>query len=100
MKPFSAEEIHGVWGTVLLPILKDQSIDWEVLGNALKFTLDAGLNGIYTNGSAGEFYNQTEAEFDKLTELQEDIDQAIDDGLENDNFNEVLQLYLYDKDYT
>tara|TARA_R110002167_G_scaffold236644_1_gene441848 strand:- start:140 stop:397 length:258 start_codon:yes stop_codon:yes gene_type:complete len=38
--------------------------------------------------------------FDKLTELQEDIDQAIDDGLENDDFNEVLQLYLYDKDYT
>ena len=32
--------------------------------------------------------------------LKEDIDQAIEDGLENDDFNEVLQLYLYDKDYT
>ena len=69
MKPFSADEIFGVWGTVLLPILKDQSIDWEELAHALDFMIDAGLNGIYTNGSAGEFYNQTEEEFDQLSEL-------------------------------
>lgn len=94
MKPFSAEEIHGVWGTVLLPILKDQSIDWEVLEKALKFTLDAGLNGIYTNGSAGEFYNQTEAEFDKLSELvaQEAENAGVPFQLGCGHFNPCLSL--------
>ncbi len=41
--------------------------------------------------------------FDKLTELQEDIEQTIDDSRGSgkfDEFNEVLQLYLYDKDYS
>lgn len=69
MRHFSAEEIKGIWGTVMLPILKDQSIDWEVLEESLKFTLKAGLNGIYTNGSAGEFHNQTEEEFEKVSEI-------------------------------
>lgn len=41
--------------------------------------------------------------FDKLTELQEDIEQTIDDSRGSgkfDEFDEVLQLYLYDKDYS
>jgi hypothetical protein len=41
--------------------------------------------------------------FDKLTELQEDIEQTIDDSRGSgkfDEFDEVLQLYLYDKDFS
>ena len=41
--------------------------------------------------------------FDKLYELQDDIEQTIDDSRGSgkfDEFDEVLQLYLYDKDYS
>ncbi len=27
------------------------------------------VNGIYSNGTAAEFYNQTEGEFDKISQL-------------------------------
>jgi dihydrodipicolinate synthase/N-acetylneuraminate lyase len=68
MNPLRSEEIIGVWGTVLLPIREDETIDWFLLDKEIETLLDAGLHGVYTNGTAGEFYNQTEAEFDTLSE--------------------------------
>lgn len=68
MKPLRADEIIGIWGTVLLPIQKNDSIDWRFLDEEIGALMAAGLHGIYTNGTAGEFYNQSEAEFDTLSE--------------------------------
>ncbi|WP_163379979.1 dihydrodipicolinate synthase family protein [Cyclobacterium sp. SYSU L10401] len=68
MKPLGAEEIVGVWGTVLLPVQKNEAIDWGLLDEEIALLLNTGLHGIYTNGTAGEFYNQSESEFDTLSE--------------------------------
>ncbi|MBD3630474.1 dihydrodipicolinate synthase family protein [Cyclobacterium sp.] len=68
MKSLRAEEIVGVWGTVLLPVQEDEAIDWGRLDEEIAVLLESGLHGIYTNGTAGEFYNQTESEFDTLSE--------------------------------
>ena len=41
--------------------------------------------------------------FDKLIALETEIEQSIDDSRDSgkfDEFDEVLQLYLYDKDYS
>lgn len=58
--------IFGNWATLLLPINKDNSIDWEALAEEIDILIDTEPNGIYSNGTAGEFYNQTEKEFDRI----------------------------------
>ncbi len=69
MNPLTATELHGNWGTLLLPITDDDSIDWHLLEQEIDHLLLAGVDGIYSNGSAGEFYTQTEAEFDQVSAL-------------------------------
>ena len=69
MKPLSAAEIRGNWATLLLPIQADDTIDFTLLAEEIDRFAAARVNGVYSNGSAGEFYTQTEAEFDRLHAL-------------------------------
>lgn len=68
MKPLAAEEIRGNWATVLLPINRDETIDWARLDAELDFILQTKPDGVYTNGTAGEFLTQTESEFARLSQ--------------------------------
>ncbi|MBY5360078.1 dihydrodipicolinate synthase family protein [Rhizobium leguminosarum] len=58
--------IGGNWASLLLPIAADDSIEFDKLGEEVDILIDAGVDGIYSNGTAGEFHNQTEAEFDRI----------------------------------
>jgi len=69
MQPLSAKQITGNWVTLLLPINGDDSINYSLLGEEIDKIIACGVNGIYSNGTAGEFYNQTEEEFDRINEL-------------------------------
>lgn len=69
MKPLRAEEIRGSWATLLLPINADDSIDDVRLAEEIDYLIQAGVSGIYSNGTAGEFYAQTEAEFDRISQM-------------------------------
>jgi 4-hydroxy-tetrahydrodipicolinate synthase len=69
MKPLLPTEIRGNWATLLLPIRADDSIDYDLLGAEIDRFIAARVNGIYSNGSAGEFYTQTEDEFDRVNQL-------------------------------
>lgn len=69
MKMLTAKDLKGNWGTLLLPINTDDSIDYGRLGEELDYLTRAGLDGIYSNGTAGEFHNQTEEEFLRVQEL-------------------------------
>jgi dihydrodipicolinate synthase/N-acetylneuraminate lyase len=69
MKPLAASEIHGNWATLLLPINDDDSIDFARLADEIDAIVTAKVNGVYSNGTAGEFYAQTEDEFDRVSEL-------------------------------
>ena len=60
---------RGIWGAVMLPLDVAGDIDWAALAEAVDILGASGLAGIYTNGTAGEFHTQTEAEFDRLTDL-------------------------------
>lgn len=62
-------EIHGNWATLLLPLNTDDSIDFGRLGAELDHFIAARVNGIYSNGSAGEFYTQSEDEFDRISAM-------------------------------
>lgn len=66
MKPLRSHEIFGNWATLLLPINDDDTINYHQLADEIDMLISCGVNGIYSNGTAGEFYNQTEDEFDKI----------------------------------
>jgi dihydrodipicolinate synthase/N-acetylneuraminate lyase len=63
---------HGIWGTILLPVDAHDQIDWGALAEELDLLLASGLHGVYANGTAGEFHNQTEAEYERLVQLVAD----------------------------
>lgn len=77
MKPLSAKEIRGNWATLLLSIQSDDSIDYKLLEAELDYFIQARVNGVYSNGSAGEFYTQTEDEFDRINTLLADKCNAV-----------------------
>lgn len=61
--------VSGNWASLLLPINADDSIDFARLDTAIDVLIAAGVDGIYSNGTACEFYAQTEAEFDAIQAL-------------------------------
>ncbi|GAA2108420.1 dihydrodipicolinate synthase family protein [Actinomadura alba] len=72
MRALTAGTLTGTWATVLLPIGEDDRIDWERLSEQVRELVAAGVDGIYTNGSSGEFWAQTEEEFDRLSTVVAD----------------------------
>jgi 4-hydroxy-tetrahydrodipicolinate synthase len=69
MQPLAGKDIRGNWGTVLLPINPDDTIDWPRLRDEIDALITFAPDGIYTNGTAGEFWSLSEHEFDRITAL-------------------------------
>ncbi len=69
MKPLSSKNIYGNWATLLLATGPDGDIDFIKLNDEIDVLIASNPNGIYSNGTAGEFYSQTEEEFLKISEL-------------------------------
>ncbi len=69
MQKLTATTLRGNWATLLLPINENDTIDYFRLADELDYLIAAGVDGIYSNGTAGEFYNQTEEEFDRINQL-------------------------------
>lgn len=65
----NAANLRGNWATLLLPVRQDESIDLTLLAEEIDQLIDFGVDGIYSNGTAGEFHNQTESEFDHINGL-------------------------------
>ncbi len=69
MLPFTARDIRGTYATLLLPLREDDSIDYDRLQQQLGYYAAAGIDGIYSNGTAGEFFSQSAAEYQKVSRL-------------------------------
>jgi dihydrodipicolinate synthase/N-acetylneuraminate lyase len=69
MRPLTADDLRGVWGTVLLPLRDDDRIDFGRLADQLDRLVAAGLSGIYAHGTAGEFNTLDDGEYDRINEL-------------------------------
>lgn len=65
----TAKTLRGNWGTLLLPVNANESIDYTRLAEEIDYLIAAGIDGIYSNGTAGEFHSQTEDEFYNIQEL-------------------------------
>lgn len=66
MKPLKAEQIVGSWAPVMLPLNDDDTIDYTSLAEQIDYLCASKVSGIYSNGTSGEFYCQSEEEFDRL----------------------------------
>jgi dihydrodipicolinate synthase/N-acetylneuraminate lyase len=69
MKPLQSNQIYGNWDTLLLATDKNEDIDFVKMNDEIDVLIASKPNGIYSNGTAGEFYAQTEEEFLKISEL-------------------------------
>ncbi len=69
MKPLRFNEITGNWATLLLATDDRGDIVYSKLADEIDILIASQPNGIYSNGTAGEFYSQTEDEFDRISLL-------------------------------
>jgi 4-hydroxy-tetrahydrodipicolinate synthase len=69
MESLKYNEIYGNWATLLLATESNGSISYPKLSDEIDVLIASCPNGIYSNGTAGEFYTQTEEEFDKISEM-------------------------------
>lgn len=77
MQPFLSSQITGTWATLLLPINADDSIDFSRLREELSILLSSGVNGIYSGGTAGEFYALSEEEYRQVNELMAQMCESV-----------------------
>lgn len=68
MKPLSSDQIRGNWATLLSAWNADDSLDPGRVAAEIDALIAMRVDGIYSNGTAGEFHTQTEAEFDQISE--------------------------------
>jgi len=69
MKTLTNKDIFGNWATLLLTTNKKGEIDFSRLSDEIDILISSHPNGIYSNGTACEFYSQSEVEFDRISLL-------------------------------
>lgn len=66
MESLKFDKIYGNWATLLLATENGGAINYSKLSDEIDVLTASSPNGIYSNGTAGEFYSQTEDEFDQI----------------------------------
>ncbi len=66
---YMTNQLKGVWGTIQVPFDKRENVDYVLLDEQIQYLGATSLHGVYSNGTAAEFFNQTEDEFDDIHAL-------------------------------
>ena len=69
MHPLTHTTLVGNWATLLLATNKNGEIDYKRMGDEIDILIASSPCGIYSNGTAGEFYTQNEEEFIKKVSI-------------------------------
>lgn len=69
MESLTSESLRGNWATLLLTTDKDGTIDFSRLADEIDVLIGSGADGIYSNGTACEFYSQSMDEFIRTSEI-------------------------------
>lgn len=69
MTPLTRQNLQGIWCSIQLPINQDNTINYNALEEEIEYLTSTSVQGLYSNGTAAEFYNQTEAEFDRIHDI-------------------------------
>lgn len=67
MKPLTSDQIRGNWATLICAWNDDDTVDLPRIAAEIDTLIDMHVDGIYCNGTAGEFHTQTEDEFDLIS---------------------------------
>ncbi|HUV21413.1 MAG TPA: dihydrodipicolinate synthase family protein [Gammaproteobacteria bacterium] len=67
-------KFEGIYTPVITPYREDASIDYQRLGEIVDFLIDAGVHGIISAGTTGEYYAQT---MEERFELMKFIHQRV-----------------------
>jgi len=76
MKPLTANAIRGNWATLLTAWNDDDALDLPLVANEIDALIAMRVDGIYSNGTAGEFHAQTDDEFDRVSQCLADKCEA------------------------
>jgi 4-hydroxy-tetrahydrodipicolinate synthase len=68
MERLRADQIRGNWATLLSAWNVDDSLDLGRVAAEIDALIGMRVDGIYSNGTAGEFHAQTEDEFDRISQ--------------------------------
>ena len=69
MKPLTSGLVFGNWATLLLATDSRGCLDYSRLSDEVDVLIDSRPNGIYSNGTACEFYSQSMDEFVRISEM-------------------------------
>ena len=69
MKPLESKDVRGNWATLLLSWNEDESLDVARVSAEIDTLVAMQVDGVYANGTAGEFHALTEDEFDQVSGL-------------------------------
>lgn len=69
MNPLTHNTLKGNWATLLLATENNGNLNIHALEEEIDVLISSSPCGIYSNGTAGEFYAQTEKEFFLISEL-------------------------------
>lgn len=65
----TAGSLRGVWAALLTPWDDDDGVDESRLAAEVRAFAASGIHGVYTGGTAGEFYAQDDGTFRRVTEI-------------------------------
>lgn len=69
MKALSADTLFGNWATLLLVTDARGGVDYSRLSDEIDVLISSSPDGIYSNGTACEFYSQDRDEFFRINEM-------------------------------
>jgi dihydrodipicolinate synthase/N-acetylneuraminate lyase len=66
MPRLKRETLHGVWPALILPWTDEDEVDEARFVTEIRAYAGAGVHGLYTGGTTGEFYAQDDATFERV----------------------------------
>jgi dihydrodipicolinate synthase/N-acetylneuraminate lyase len=61
--------VRGTWASIIIPFGVGDAIEVDILQREAEILANSGVDGVYTCGTTGEFYNLNEEEFDLVSRI-------------------------------
>jgi dihydrodipicolinate synthase/N-acetylneuraminate lyase len=74
---FTRKTLHGVWCALIVPWTDKDKLDQKRYIKEVCSYRSAGVDGIYTGGTTGEWYAQDDATYERITKLTCDEGHAV-----------------------
>lgn len=99
MRRLTAMDLKGVWAGVTMSWDEDLRLDEEAYRANIERMIHAGVHGVYTTGSTGEFYAVEYEEFCRMVDIQAELcgkaETPLQIGCCADATNKVIRLLEY-----